>query len=260
MLELKDVSAYLEDAAGRNRVFGPLSLQVQTGEICTIIGPSGCGKTSLLRTLAGLEESFDGSIQMDGKYLKPITSKIAYVPQTFGLLEFKTVRENILLPLKIRDISINKELIWRFYYLTGRLNIEDILDEYPAQLSISQRQSIAIARSLVMKPDLLLMDEPFCSLDSLSRECAQKKLKEILMEFGTTTLMVTHSIEEAIYLGNRVIVLSSGAGKIIADITALDSRDEDRVSTRFVKLTSIIRQLIKEDWRENRYEKNNNIC
>ncbi len=113
-LELKDVSAYLDDAADRNRVFGPLSLQAQTEEICTIIGTSGCGKTSLLRTLAGLEESFDGSIQIDGKALRPITSKIAYVPQTFGLLEFKTVRQNILLPLKIRDISFNKELISRF--------------------------------------------------------------------------------------------------------------------------------------------------
>ncbi len=259
MLELSSVSAYFDDATGSHSVFGPLDIQVSEGETCTIIGPSGCGKTSLLKTIAGLKSYFKGNILMNGESLTPRNFKISYIPYGYGLLSFKTVKDNILLPLKIRNIQINKEVIFLLYYLTNQLNIESILDKYPESLTTWELQSTAIARGLIMKPDVLLMDEPFSNLDLLSRECAQKKLKKVLREFSITTLLVTHSIEEAIYLGNRVIVLSSGTGRIIADITGLSSWDEDRSSARFIKLASILRQLIKEDWRQDGYEKIQNI-
>ncbi len=259
MLELSNVSTYFDDATGSHSVFGPLDIQVSTGETCTIIGPSGCGKTSLLKTIAGLKSCYKGNILMNGEPLTPRNFKISYIPYGYGLLRFKTIKDNILLPLKIRNVQINKEVIFLLHYLTNQLNIESILDKYPECLTNWELQSTAIARGLIMKPDVLLMDEPFSNLDLLSRECAQKKLKKILREFNITTLLVTHSIEEAIFLGNRVIVLSSGTGRIIADITGLSSWDEDRSSARFIKIVSILRQLIKEDWRHDRYEKIQNI-
>ncbi len=258
MLELKEVSAYINNSASE-RIFGPVNLQVANGEICTIIGPSGCGKTSLLKTIAGINNRYDGKVSLNSSPLIPRKSKISYIPHNYGLLSHLTLKDNILLPLKIKKLAINKEIIFRLHYLASMLSIENLLDKYPLQASNWELQSSAIARGLIVEPEVLLMDDPFSKLDLIDRECAQEKLKKLLREHSTITLFVTHSIEESIYLGNRVIVFSSGAGKIIADITALQTCDEDRTSGRFVKLTSIIRQLIKKDWRENQYEKVQNI-
>lgn len=259
MLELKNVSAYFDDSTGSHNAFGPLDIQISDGETCTIIGPSGCGKTSLLKTIAGLKKDYIGSILINGRYLTPRNSIISYTPYGYGLLKHKTIKENILIPLKIRNIQINKEVVFLLHYLANQLSIERILDMYPECLTNWELHSAAIARGLILKPDVLLLDEPFSNLDILSRECAQKQLKKILREYKITALITTESIEEAIFLGNRVIVLSSGTGRIIADITGLSSWDEDRSSARFSKLTSILRQLIKDDWRYDGHEKIKNI-
>ncbi len=258
MLELKEVCAYKNNSASE-QIFGPVNLQVANGEICTIIGPSGCGTTSLLKTIAGINSRFEGEISFDTCPLSPRKSKISYIPHNYGILSHLTLKDNILLPLSIKKIAIDKEVIFRLHYLADLLSIESALDKYPLCASNWELGSSAIARSLLPEPDVLLLDDPFSNLDLYERECAQKKLKKLLREHTTITLVATHSIEESIYLGNRVIVFSSGAGKIIADITALQTCDEDRTSGRFAKLTSIIRQLIKKDWRENQYEKVQNI-
>jgi NitT/TauT family transport system ATP-binding protein len=260
MLEIKNMGVYFETNSNRILALGPLNLQAENGEICTIIGPPGCGKTTLLRTLAGVITDFQGSIKIRGTTLNPMQNKIAYIPQNYGLFKWKTIKENCLLPIRIRNLPVNEETILVLNNLAKQLSIVEILDQYPDQVSCGQLQNAAIARSLVLKPDLLLMDEPFSSLDSFTRQSEQSVLKNVLRQYKVTTLIVTHSIEEAIILGDRVIVLSSGSGKVIADITALHNKDYNSTSNRYIKLTSIIRQLIKEEWRENKDEKNTCVC
>lgn len=258
MLEIKDVSTICNST--EDKITGPVSLQVAKGEICSVIGPSGCGKTSLLRALAGITAPYWGSIQIDGIELDPNKFTISYIPKDYGFLKFKTIKENCLFQLKIRGISYNNYYAERFDFLTQTLRIENLLEMYPMQLTMGQLQSAAIVRSLVVQPDLLLMDEPLSPLDSLTRESAQNILKQVLKEFNPTTLLVTHNIEEAIFLGNRVIVLAPATGKVIADITAMFNEDADRDSEKFNEISSIIRQLIKEELGERNNEKSHNIC
>ncbi|HEX2924766.1 MAG TPA: ATP-binding cassette domain-containing protein [Ruminiclostridium sp.] len=260
MLEIKDVSVYYETDGRKPRVAGPITLQVPNGQTCAVIGPSGCGKTSLLRVLAGVNSSFTGSVKLDGTDLTPVLHKIAYIPQNSGFLRWKTIRNNCLLPVKVRKIPLDGEIYSRLEQITRQLDIDGILDRYPFQVSGGQLQRAAVARSLIIKPDLLLMDEPFSSLDALSRESAQNMLRCVLGKFMSAVILVTHSIEEAVFLADRVIVLSSFPGKIIADITTLSREIGDRSAVRYSELASIVRQLIKEEREGNSEKKVNSVC
>jgi ABC-type nitrate/sulfonate/bicarbonate transport system, ATPase component len=210
--------------------------------------------------MAGVKSNFTGSVKIDGANLTPTLHRIAYIPQNSGLFEWKTIRNNCLLPVKLRKLPLSDEVYSRLSEITRRMDIEDILDRYPSQVSGGQLQRAAVARSLIIKPDLLLMDEPFSSLDALSRESAQNMLRCILRDFKAAAVLVTHSIEEAVFLADRIIVLSSFPGKIIADITTLSGENNERSSARYTKLASIIRQLIKEEWEGTSEEKSNNVC
>ncbi len=260
MLEMTEVSVYYESNKAKHHAVGPITLQVADGETCAIIGPSGCGKTSLLRIMAGVQNNFTGRVKIDGNDLKPSMQRIAYIPQKNGLLDWKTIRNNCLLPVKIRKLPLDSEVYKRLREITRKMDIEDILDRYPSQVSGGQLQRAAVARSLMIKPDLLLMDEPFSALDALSREYAQNMLRCVLRDFKATAVLVTHSIEEAVFLADRVIVLSASPGKIIADITTLSSEYEDRSAVRYTKLATIIRQLIKEEWEGNCEEESDSVC
>ncbi len=260
MLEMRDVSIYYESNGEQQQVAGPITLQVANSETCAIIGPSGCGKTSLLRIMAGVQNNFEGRVRLDGEDLKPTLHRIAYIPQNSGFLRWKTIRNNCLLPVKIRKLPLDREVYSRLREITNRMEIEDILDRYPSQVSGGQLQRAAVARSLMIKPDLLLMDEPFSALDALTREYAQNMLRCVLKDFKATAVLVTHSIEEAVFLADRVIVLSASPGKIIADITTLSSEYEDRSAVRYTKLTAIVRQLIKDEWEGNCEEEGNSVC
>ncbi len=260
MLELTEVNAYYKSNGEKHPVAGPIALQLADGETCAIIGPSGCGKTSLLRIMAGVQNNFTGRVRIDGNDLKPALHRIAYIPQNSGLLGWKTIRNNCLLPVKIRKLPLDSVVYSRLREITRRMDIEDILDRYPSQVSGGQLQRAAVARSLIIKPDLLLMDEPFSALDALSREYAQNMLRCVLKDFKATAVLVTHSIEEAVFLADRVIVLSASPGKIIADITTLSREYEDRSAARYTKLAAIIRQLIKDEWEGNGEEESNSVC
>lgn len=260
MLEVTEVSVYYDAKGEKKHVAGPVTLQVANRETCAIIGPSGCGKTSLLRIMAGVQNNYTGSVKLDGQDLKPDLHKIAYIPQNSGFLRWKTIRNNCLLPVKIRKLPLDSEVHSRLQEITRRMEIEDIMDRYPSQVSGGQLQRAAVARSLMIKPDLLLMDEPFSALDALTREYAQNMLRCVLKDFKATAVLVTHSIEEAVFLADRVIVLSASPGKIIADITTLSSDYEDRSAVRFTKLTAIVRQLIKDEWEGYGEEESNSVC
>lgn len=203
-------------------VFDGFTWTVAAGEAWCIIGPSGCGKSTLLYLIAGLRRPAAGSIRVDGQPLPRPRASTGLVLQDYGLLPWSTVWENVALVMRMGRFYRNKqsggdgprpyprpdiqpEQVDR--WLT-RLGIADVRDKYPAQISGGQRQRAAIARSLLQGPDLLLMDEPFSSLDALTREDLQRLTVELRQETGVTTIVVTHIIEEAAYLGRRILVLT----------------------------------------------------
>lgn len=197
-------------------IFQDFSWQVRCGETWAVIGPSGCGKTTLLYLLAGLRQPTKGQIWIDGQPLSRPRPHSGLILQDYGLLPWATLRENAGLGLRVRNfygpdgthapkdyhpsIEINPWL--------ERLGLTDVAEQYPAQVSGGQRQRTAIARTLAIHPDLLLMDEPFSSLDALTREDLQDLTIELSAEQELTLIIVTHSIEEAAILGKKVLILN----------------------------------------------------
>jgi ABC-type nitrate/sulfonate/bicarbonate transport system ATPase subunit len=199
-------------------VFDGFSWYVARGEAWAVIGASGCGKSTLLMLIAGLHQPTAGSILVDGRPLERPRPRTGLILQDYGLLPWATVRENAALGLKIRrfygpdgkhtpvDENLSK-LNDRVDYWLNRLNIASVANQYPSRISGGQRQRTAIARTLVLEPDLLLMDEPFGALDAMTRENLQSLALDLHKEQQLTTVIVTHNIEEAVTLGPKILVL-----------------------------------------------------
>ncbi len=202
-------------------VFSGFSWRVAAGERWAIIGPSGCGKSTLLYLIAGLRQPKGGTVLVDGQPVPRPRASTGLVLQDYGLLPWATVWENVALPMRLGRFYAGKGDagdVTRPYpradiapdrvdYWLERLGITDQRKKYPAQLSGGQRQRVAIARSLLQQPNLLLMDEPFSSLDAVTREDLQRLTVELAAETRVTTLVVTHTIDEAVFLGRRILVL-----------------------------------------------------
>ena len=204
--ELHDVTFFYRES---QPIFQRFSWQVAPGDSWSVIGPSGCGKSTLLYLLTGLRQPQAGAVQVDGSAVgKPQPgSTTGLILQDYGLLPWATVWDNVRLGLQLRGVPRAQQEEQVAYWLE-RLDIAALRDHYPAQLSGGQRQRTAIARTLVFEPNLLLMDEPFNSLDALTRERLQNVVLELIQEHGLTTVLVTHNIEEAVFLGQQVLVLS----------------------------------------------------
>ncbi len=191
---------------GGEPIFEGFDWRVEAGQSWAVIGPSGCGKTTLLYLLAGLRRPTAGTIIIDGRRVAAPRPGTGLILQDYGLLPWATVWENAALGLKIRSVN-GHERRRRVNFWLKRLGIEAVRAHYPGQISGGQRQRTAIARTLALNPDLLLMDEPFSSLDALTREELQNLAVELRTETGTTTIIVTHNIEEAVFLGQHILVL-----------------------------------------------------
>jgi ABC-type nitrate/sulfonate/bicarbonate transport system ATPase subunit len=205
-------------AAGRP-IFDHFSWRVEAGEAWAVIGPSGCGKTTLLYLLAGLRMPTAGRILIAEEPLVRPRPTTGLILQDYGLLPWATVRENAALGLRLREFygpdgrhAPANEVVGivaeRVDLYLKRLDIASVADKYPGQISGGQRQRTAIARTLVLRPDLLLMDEPFASLDAPTREDLQNLAVELRAEQELTTVIVTHNIEDAAFLGERILVLA----------------------------------------------------
>ncbi|RAR53297.1 NitT/TauT family transport system ATP-binding protein [Paraburkholderia unamae] len=213
-------------------------LSVREGEFLSLLGPSGCGKSTFLNVLAGLTPPTSGEIRVDGDPVSAVRQKLGFVFQGYALFPWRTVRKNVEAGLEIRGMkrAERRDEAERFLRLVGLL---DFADHYPHQLSGGMRQRVAIARALAYGPEILLMDEPFGALDAQTRELLQQELLGIWERSATTVVFVTHSIDEAVFLSDRVAILGRGPGRVkeIIDIDLPRPRDDAlRHSAAFVAL------------------------
>jgi NitT/TauT family transport system ATP-binding protein len=203
-------------------IFEEFSLIISHGERWAILGPSGCGKTSFLYLLAGLHQPTTGQICIEGESLKRPRPRSGLILQDYGLLPWSTVRQNVELGLRVRKFygedgkhtPVNFQPANTVTYWLECLGIAEVANKYPAQISGGQRQRTAIARTLALEPDLLLMDEPFSSLDAITRGDLQNLTLSLCAEQQLTLVIVTHAIEEAVALGKKILLLGEAPNKI----------------------------------------------
>jgi NitT/TauT family transport system ATP-binding protein len=221
--------------AGRVRALGPMDLDIDDGEFVTIVGPSGCGKSTFLRIVAGLIPPSAGTVEMAVREPRHAT---AMVFQDYSIYPWKKVLDNVRFGLDIMGVP-KKEGNERARRYLSRLGLADRADSYPSTLSGGMRQRVAIARALAVEPEILLMDEPFAALDAQLRQVLQDELLELWQADRRTVLFVTHSLEEAILLADRVVVMSARPGRImeIREVPFARPRHADvRTSPEFAAL------------------------
>jgi NitT/TauT family transport system ATP-binding protein len=206
MIEVNRISV----SYGDEEALREFSLTVEQNQTCAIIGPSGCGKTTLLYTLAGLLVPGEGEILVQGKPLHGVRQKTGIILQSGGLLPWKTVWKNVMLGAKARNLD-GEEIREKAIELLKDLGIFEHRHKYPAQLSGGQKQRVAIARTLLVEPDLLLLDEASSALDAMTKEHLQNHILHLHQLRPMTLLLVTHSIEEAVFLGQKIIVMKLGS-------------------------------------------------
>ncbi len=194
-----------------------VDLVVERGEFVAIVGPSGCGKSTLLRILGGLLIPSEGNVQLDGNSLSSPRRQVGFVFQSVNLMPWRTVLQNVTLPLEVAGEPLSKA-DRRARDLLGLVGLEGFEKAYPRELSGGMAQRVAIARALVGNPQVLLLDEPFGSLDALSREQMNLELLRIWRLRGVTAVMVTHDLQEAIFLADRVLVMSPRPGQIRSEV------------------------------------------
>ncbi|WP_163849104.1 ABC transporter ATP-binding protein [Pseudooceanicola aestuarii] len=208
---------YGEDGPHPFHALGPIDLDVKPGEFVSLIGPSGCGKSTTLLLASGLEPASAGMISVDGQPLTRPISEVGIVFQDHLLLDFRTALQNVMLQQEIRKLD-HGALRDRADALFDRLGIKGSEAKYPRQLSGGMRQRVSIARALVHDPSMLLMDEPFGALDAITRTQIRHDLEMLWLETRKTVLFITHSIEEAVGLSDRVLVMSQSPGTIVEEI------------------------------------------
>jgi NitT/TauT family transport system ATP-binding protein/sulfonate transport system ATP-binding protein len=232
ILTIRGVTKRFAVGDGEVEALAPVDLTIHRGEFVCMIGASGCGKSTLLRIIAGFEEPTTGDVAIDGKAITGPGSDRGMVFQDYALFPWMTVRENISFGPRQRQLP--REEIERttdeFIRMVG---LERFADRYPNQLSGGMKQRVAIARVLANNANILLMDEPFGALDALTREQLQHELLQIWMRTGVTTIFVTHSVEEAVLLADRVLVMSAGPGRIDSDFRIDLARPREVSSPEF---------------------------
>ena len=193
--------------------FRNVELNVRTNEILCIVGPSGCGKTSLLRCIGGLLKPSAGKVLIDGQVVESPRAGVAIVFQHFGLLPWKTVVDNVGFGLKVAGVS-GRQLAERVGHYIGLVGLAGVEEHYPYQLSGGMQQRVGLARALAVDPTILLMDEPFASVDAQTREVLQEELLHLHERERKTMVFITHSIDEALVLGDRVAVMATRPGRV----------------------------------------------
>lgn len=212
-----------------------ISLQIEKGEFICLLGPSGCGKTTLMNSIAGFETLTEGSITIDGQKVKAPSEKYVTIFQNYGLLPWRTVEKNVELGLETLKVpkQERKQIAMKYLQLVG---LENFAKRHPAQLSGGQQQRVAIARGLAVDPEILFMDEPFGALDAITRYKLQDDLLHITKSQNKTVIFVTHDIDEAVFLADKIVVMSPNPGRIKAVIPIGLGSQRDRTGGDFLQL------------------------
>jgi NitT/TauT family transport system ATP-binding protein len=224
-----------------------VSFDIMPGDRYVILGPSGCGKSTILKAIAGFLKPVEGTILLKGKKVKEPGPDRMMVFQEFDqLLPWKTVKKNIMFPMTENGVS-KAEAEERARQVIAQVNLTDFVDAYPHMLSGGMKQRCAIARAMAMRPAVLLMDEPYASLDALTRRRMQDELLELWRAIGFTVVFVTHSIEEAVIVGSRILVLSSHPGQVRAELNSPGFPHAERAGIEFQNLVRRISSMLLHD-------------
>ena len=247
------VSLTFDTPKGKLRVVDDVTYDINDGEFIAVIGPSGCGKTTMMNMLAGFQKPTKGRILFDGAPVNGPGPERGVIFQEYGVFPWLTVKENITFGLQLKanhvPASKRKQICEHYLSLMG---LTDFANSYPKHLSGGMRQRLAIPRAYAVKPQFLLMDEPFGALDAQTRANMQNLLLNVLSAEGKTVMLITHSVEEAIYLASRIVVVTARPARIkeIIDIPFAYPRDESlQERAEFVELRSRIRQLVMSEYR-----------
>lgn len=253
-----DVEAPVLSVSNLRKVYNPgrhdereaitdISFRVDKGEFVCIVGPSGAGKTTLLRCLSGLLPSTSGELQFEGTPLRRVPDRLSVVFQDYSrsLFPWLTINSNVGLPLKIAGVP-KAERAGQIREVLGSVGLSDVGKSYPWQLSGGMQQRVAIARALVHRPDLLLMDEPFASVDAQTRFGLEDLILKVRMTYHVTVLLVTHDIDEAVYLADRVVVLSGAPSSIREVVDIPLERPRNQLRTRSHEMFGQLRNHLLE--------------
>ena len=218
---------------GTNRVLNSITLEIREGSFTSLLGPSGCGKSTLLMCLAGLTEPTAGVVRSNGHPVSGPPDDVIYIFQQYSksVFPWRTVRQNVAFGLQIAGAS-RRLIEERCTEMLHRVGLEHTADQFPAQLSGGMQQRVAIARALVCRPRVLLMDEPFSAVDALTRAQLQDLVLDIWAEASLTIVFVTHDVEEAVYLSDRVVALSRSPAGIAMDVPIRLDRPREQLRTR----------------------------
>lgn len=243
-IDFSQVSVTYEDGAQHVTACQDVTLTIEPGQSVALIGPSGCGKSTTLHMAAGLLAPSKGDVHVNGKPVDRPRQATAFIPQDLGLFPWKTVLQNASLGLTIRK-EPKAQATQRARTALEQVGLAGFERAYPKELSGGMRQRLALARALAMDADLLLMDEPLSAIDALLRESLQDTLLDLWLQRGHTQMLVTHSIEEAVFLGQRVIVMSERPGSVMADIANPDVGTTDwRNAPAFAERCHEVRQML----------------
>jgi NitT/TauT family transport system ATP-binding protein len=252
MLEIKNLAKTYGTGATATHAVGDVSFSIDEGEFVCVVGPSGCGKTTLLKCIAGLLRPSAGEVLLRGARVTGPPERMALVFQEYSrsLMPWMSVRNNVLLPLRHKKLSKNERRALVEEAL-GAVGLIGFMDRYPWQLSGGMQQRVAIARALAYQPQILLMDEPFASVDAQTRGDLEDLVLQVRDEFGITILFVTHDIDESVYLSDRVVVLTHSPTEVKEVIPVALPRPRDQIATKelaeFARLRAHVYRLIKRE-------------
>jgi len=227
-------------------VLNDIHYHVHDGRFVSIVGPSGCGKTTLLRIIAGLENPSSGNLLLNGREVSYSVDRIGLVFQEYALFPWRTTLENIELGLEIMDVSKKERYAAAMAYIHS-FGLEGFENRYPHELSGGMQQRVAIARTLITDPGVVLMDEPFGSLDSQTRNNLQSFLLELWQKQKVSIIFVTHNVDEAVFLSDEVLVFSKRPARITARFEITESRPRERTSTECNRMRKMILDALETE-------------